>query len=142
MAAEIRGVTFELHMCRGNNKGYYVGEGGYDSIARQVFTHTPNFPRLLLEYDDWRSGSFEPLRDVPGDKSVVLGLISTKRSEMEPIDAIVKRIEEASRYVALDRLGISTQCGFGTVWEGNPITEGVQEGKLALVSEIARRVWG
>ena len=141
VAAEIHGVTFGLHMCRGNNKGYYVGEGGYDTIAKQVFTHTPNFARLLLEYDDWRSGSFEPLRDVPKDKFVVLGLISTKRSEMEPIDAIVGRIEEASRFIPRERLAISTQCGFGTVWEGNPIAEGVQEGKLALVSEIARRVW-
>jgi 5-methyltetrahydropteroyltriglutamate--homocysteine methyltransferase len=139
--ADVAGVTFGLHMCRGNNKGYYVGEGGYDAIAKQVFAHTPNFDRLLLEYDDWRSGSFEPLRDVPGDKAVVLGLISTKRAELEPIDAIIKRIEEATSFVAPERLAISTQCGFGTVWEGNPISGKVQENKLRLVTEIARRVW-
>ena len=139
--ADVRGVTFGLHMCRGNNKGYYVGEGGYDAIAKQVFSRSTNFDRLLLEYDDWRSGSFEPLRDVPRDKTVVLGLISTKRTELEPADAIVKRIEEAAKLVPRERLGLSTQCGFGTVWEGNPIPESVQTDKLKLVAEIARRVW-
>jgi 5-methyltetrahydropteroyltriglutamate--homocysteine methyltransferase len=139
--ASVAGVTFGLHMCRGNNKGYYVGEGGYDSIARQVFTRTPNFDRLLLEYDDWRSGSFEPLRHIPRDKAVVLGLISTKRAEMEPADAVIKRIEEAARFVQRERLAISTQCGFGTVWDGNPIADSVQSGKLRLVADIARRVW-
>jgi len=139
--AKIPGVTFGLHMCRGNNKGYYVGEGGYDAIAKQVFTHTPNFDRLLLEYDDWRSGSFEPLAEVPSSKPVVLGLISTKRIELEPADAIVKRIEDASRFVSRERLGLSTQCGFGTVWEGNPIPYSIQEQKLRLVADIAHRVW-
>ncbi|MGE0821848.1 MAG: cobalamin-independent methionine synthase II family protein [Candidatus Binatia bacterium] len=139
--ADVKGVTFALHVCRGNNKGYYVGEGGYESIARQVFPRLGKYASLLLEYDDWRSGSFAPLRDIPVDKDVVLGLISTKRTDLEPIDAIIKRIEEASNYFPREKLALSTQCGFGTVWEGNPIPESTQEAKLRLVADIARRVW-
>ncbi len=82
--ADVPGVDFGLHLCRGNNKGYYVGEGGYEAVAKNVFTRARNFSRFLLEYDDWRSGSFEPLRDIPKDKGVVLGLISSKRIEIEP----------------------------------------------------------
>src|SRR5262245_51386897 len=137
---DVPGVTFALHVCRGNNKGYYVGEGGYEPIV-QIFKRAGNFASLLLEYDDWRSGSFEPLRHIPTDKDVVLGLISTKRAELEPVEAIVQRIEEASRYFPREKLGLSTQCGFGTVWEGNPIPEAAQEAKLRLVADIARRVW-
>jgi 5-methyltetrahydropteroyltriglutamate--homocysteine methyltransferase len=96
---------------------------------------------LLLEYDDWRSGSFEPLRSIALDKHVVLGLISTKRAELEPAAEIVKRIEEASRYFPRERLALSTQCGVGTVWEGNPIPEPLQAAKLKLVADIAHRVW-
>jgi len=140
-AADAAGVAFGLHLCRGNNKGYYVGEGGYESIARQVFQRARNFSVILLEYDDWRSGSFEPLREVPPGKAVVLGLISTKRAELEPASAIAARIEEASRFFPRDQMGLSTQCGFGTVWEGNPIAESVQEAKLRLVAEIAHRFW-
>ncbi|SRR5579885_670976 len=139
--AGVPGVSFALHMCRGNNKGYYVGEGGYDPIARQVFSRTRKFDRFLLEYDDWRSGSFEPLRDAPKDKFVVLGLISTKRAELEPVEEITKRIDEAARFFPREQMGLSTQCGFGTVWEGNPIPETVQEAKLRLVAEIAHRGW-
>jgi 5-methyltetrahydropteroyltriglutamate--homocysteine methyltransferase len=139
--ADVAGVTFGLHLCRGNNKGYYVGEGGYEEIAQQVFQHVGNYSLLLLEYDDWRSGSFEPLRSIALDKQVVLGLISTKRAELEPAAEIVKRIEEASRYFPRERLALSTQCGFGTVWEGNPIPEPVQAAKLKLVADIAHRVW-
>jgi 5-methyltetrahydropteroyltriglutamate--homocysteine methyltransferase len=140
--AAVPGVSFALHLCRGNNKGYYVGEGGYDSIAQQLFRRATNFSRFLLEYDDWRSGSFEPLREIPADKTVVLGLVSSKRAELESSGAIVARIEEAARYLPLERMAVSTQCGFGTVWEGNPITPAVQEAKLALVAQVARRVWG
>ena len=139
--ANVPGVSFALHVCRGNNQGYYVGEGGYDPIAKELFTRTRNFERFLLEYDDWRSGSFEALREVPPDRSIVLGLISTKRTELEPIDAIAKRIEEAARYFPREQMGVSTQCGFGTVWEGNPIPESTQEAKLRLVAEIAHRTW-
>ena len=139
--ADVAGVDFGLHLCRGNNKGYYVGEGGYDAVAKNVFTRARNFSRFLLEYDDWRSGSFEPLRDIPTDKGVVLGLISTKRIELEPHEEIIERIDEASRYFPRDQLGLSTQCGFGTVWEGNPIPESTQEAKLRLVAELAHQVW-
>jgi 5-methyltetrahydropteroyltriglutamate--homocysteine methyltransferase len=139
--ADVDGVTFALHLCRGNNKGYYVGEGGYESIAKQVFKRARNFARFLLEYDDWRSGSFEPLREIPPDKSVVLGLVSTKRGELESSAEIVERIEQASRYFPRENMALSTQCGFGTVWEGNPIPEAAQEAKLRLVAETAHRVW-
>jgi 5-methyltetrahydropteroyltriglutamate--homocysteine methyltransferase len=140
--ADVPGITFALHVCRGNNKGYYVGEGGYEAVAKQVFTRARNFSRFLLEYDDWRSGSFEPLRDIPKDKSIVLGLISTKRTELEPVPDVIRRIEEAARYFPREQMGLSTQCGFGTVWEGNPITPSVQEEKLRLVVEAAHRAWG
>lgn len=139
--ADVAGVTFALHVCRGNNKGYYVGEGGYESIAKQVFTRAKNYSRFLLEYDDWRSGSFAPLQEIPTDKEVILGLISSKTLEPEPFDAIEKRIAEASRYFPREQLGLSTQCGFGTVWDGNPIPEATQEAKLRLVATIAHRVW-
>ena len=139
--ADVAGVTFALHLCRGNNKGYYVGEGGYDAIAKQVFQRARNFSRFLLEYDDWRSGSFEPLRDIPTDKSVVLGLISTKRVELESRDSVLQRIDEAAKFFPRDQMALSTQCGFGTVWEGNPIPESTQEAKLRLVADLAHQVW-
>ena len=139
--ADVAGVTFALHLCRGNNKGYYVGEGGYDAIAKQVFQRARNFSRFLLEYDDWRSGSFEPLCDIPADKSVVLGLISTKRVELESRDSVLQRIDEAAKFFPRDRMALSTQCGFGTVWEGNPIPESTQEAKLRLVADLAHQVW-
>ncbi len=139
--ASVAGVSFGLHVCRGNNRGYYVGEGGYEAVAKQVFSRAGNFDCFLLEYDDWRSGSFEPLSDVPRDKAVVLGLISTKRIGLEPAAEIIGRIEEAARHFPRDQMGLSTQCGFGTVWEGNPIPEATQAAKLSLVAEIATRVW-
>ena len=139
--ANVPGVSFALHVCRGNNQGYYVGEGGYDPVAKELFTRARNFERFLLEYDDWRSGSFEALRQVPKDRSVVLGLISTKRIELEPADEVAKRIDEAARYFPREQMGLSTQCGFGTVWEGNPIPESTQEAKLRLVAQIAHRMW-
>ena len=139
--ADVPGVDFALHLCRGNNKGYYVGEGGYEAVAKNVFTRARNFSRFLLEYDDWRSGTFEPLGDIPRDKGVILGLISTKRIELEPPAEIIKRIEEAARYFPREQMGLSTQCGFGTVWDGNPIPESRQEAKLRLVADIAHKVW-
>jgi 5-methyltetrahydropteroyltriglutamate--homocysteine methyltransferase len=139
--AAVPGVVFGLHLCRGNNKGYYVGEGGYEAIARAVFARASNFSRFLLEYDDWRSGSFEPLREIPAGKHVVLGLISTKRTETEPVNDIVSRIEEASRFFPRDHMALSTQCGFGTVWDGNPIPSSAQEEKLRLVAQIAHGLW-
>jgi 5-methyltetrahydropteroyltriglutamate--homocysteine methyltransferase len=139
--ATVPGVTFGLHLCRGNNRGYYVGEGGYEAVARQVFGRAHNFALMLLEYDDWRSGSFEPLREIPQDRGVVLGLISTKRTELESAESLVARIGEAARYYPREQLALSTQCGFGTVWEGNPISEAIQAAKLGLVANIAHQVW-
>jgi 5-methyltetrahydropteroyltriglutamate--homocysteine methyltransferase len=139
--AMVPGVTFGLHLCRGNNRGYYVGEGGYEAVARQVFGRARNFALLLLEYDDWRSGSFEPLREMPPDRGVVLGLISTKRAELESAQSVMARIEEAARYYPREQLALSTQCGFGTVWEGNPVTEATEAAKLRLVANIAHQVW-
>jgi 5-methyltetrahydropteroyltriglutamate--homocysteine methyltransferase len=139
--ATVPGVTFGLHLCRGNNRGYYVGEGGYEAVARQVFGRAHNIALMLLEYDDWRSGSFEPLREMPQDRGVVLGLVSTKRKELESAEFVVARIEEAARYYPREQLALSTQCGFGTVWEGNPISETIEVAKLSLVAEIAHQVW-
>jgi 5-methyltetrahydropteroyltriglutamate--homocysteine methyltransferase len=139
--ASVAGVTFGLHLCRGNNRGYYVGEGGYGAVARQVFGRAHNFKLMLLEYDDWRSGSFEPLRDMPQDRGVVLGLVSTKRAELESTEVLIGRIEQAARYYPRDQLALSTQCGFGTVWEGNPISHEIQAAKLRLVANVAHQVW-
>ncbi|MDR7386400.1 MAG: 5-methyltetrahydropteroyltriglutamate--homocysteine S-methyltransferase, partial [Armatimonadota bacterium] len=104
--------------------------------------HQLQVDRFLLEYDDERSGTFEPLRFVPPDKTVVLGLVSTKRPEVESQETLLRRIEEASRYVPLDRLALSPQCGFASVMEGNLLSEDDQWAKLRLVVETARRVWG
>jgi 5-methyltetrahydropteroyltriglutamate--homocysteine methyltransferase len=139
--AAVPGVSFGLHLCRGNNRGYYVGEGGYEAVAQQVFGRAPNFTLMQLEYDDWRSGSFEPLREMPRDKGVVLGLVSTKRTELESAGSVAARIEEAAQFYPREQLALSTQCGFGTVWEGNPISEEIQAAKLRLVANVAHQVW-
>jgi 5-methyltetrahydropteroyltriglutamate--homocysteine methyltransferase len=134
------GVTFGLHICRGNNQSRFYAEGDYAPIAR-IFQRTI-FDRFLLEYDDERSGGFEPLRQVPEDRTVVLGLVSTKQGLLEDADELEARIEQASRYVPLDRLALSPQCGFASTIEGNRITPGEQRRKLELVGSVARSVWG
>lgn len=139
-AARRPGVTLAMHLCRGNNRSHWYAEGGYDDIAEKLF-NTMGVDRFLLEYDDARSGSFEPLRFMPRDKMVVLGLISSKRPELENSDDLIRRIEEASRYVPLENLALSPQCGFASTMEGNLLTEGEQWAKLQLVAETARRVW-
>ncbi|MBI3301789.1 MAG: cobalamin-independent methionine synthase II family protein [Deltaproteobacteria bacterium] len=139
--ADAPGITFGLHMCRGNNEGHWMSQGGYEAISKQVFQRATKYDIFLLEYDDWRSGSFEPLGDIPRDKTVVLGLVSTKKSTVEPADGLITRIEEASRYFPREHLALSTQCGFASVIGGNPITEAVQEAKLRLVVDVAHRVW-
>jgi 5-methyltetrahydropteroyltriglutamate--homocysteine methyltransferase len=133
-------VTFGLHICRGNDANRYMARGGYDLIARKVFQRC-NVQRLLLEYDDARSGTFEPLAEVPEDKTVVLGLISTKHPEVESADELIARINEAARYIPLDRLALSPQCGFASVARGNNLGFEAQSAKLHLVSTTARRVW-
>ena len=140
-AARRPGTTLAIHFCRGNNRSQWYAEGGYDAIAEKMFG-TLNVDRFLLEYDDHRSGSFEPLRFVPPGKTVVLGLISTKKPELEDQATLVRRIEEASRYVPLEHLALSPQCGFASTAEGNLLTEDEQWAKLRLVVETAKKVWG
>jgi 5-methyltetrahydropteroyltriglutamate--homocysteine methyltransferase len=135
------GVTFALHLCRGNNQSKYIGSGAYDPIAAKVF-RASRFQRFLLEYDDARSGGFEPLRSVPDDRTVVLGLVTTKRPALESRSELQRRIREAAAFVALEQLALSPQCGFASTQEGNLLTEAEQAAKLALVAETAREVWG
>jgi len=134
------GMTLAIHLCRGNNRSQWYAAGGYDAIAEKMFG-TLQVDRFLLEYDDARSGSFEPLRFVPRGKTVVLGLISSKKPELEDSATLLRRIEEASRYVPLENLALSPQCGFASTMEGNLLTEEQQWAKLRLVVDTARMVW-
>ncbi len=134
------GITFGLHLCRGNNQSKFYAAGDYGPITK-VFQKT-RFQRFLLEYDDERSGGFEPLRHVPEDRAVVLGLVSSKRATLEPKEELKRRIEQASRFIPLDRLALSPQCGFASTMEGNLLTVADQEAKLRLVAEAAEEVWG
>jgi 5-methyltetrahydropteroyltriglutamate--homocysteine methyltransferase len=134
------GIIFGLHLCRGNNQSRFYASGDYGPITR-VFRNT-NFHRFLLEYDDERSGGFEPLRQVPEDRTVVLGLVSSKKPQLESKDELNKRIAAASVYIPLERLALSPQCGFASTIEGNLLTMADQEAKLRLVAEVAQEVWG
>ena len=134
------GVTFGIHLCRGNQRSQWHREGTYDAIAERLFNELP-YQRFLLEYDSPRAGSFAPLRYVPKDKVVVLGLVSTKVPKLETADALLQRIDEAARYVPLERLAVSPQCGFGSDVVGNLISEDDQKRKLERVVEVARKVW-
>jgi methionine synthase II (cobalamin-independent) len=134
------GVTFGLHICRGNNQSKYYAEGDYEPIAR-IFEKT-RFQRFLLEYDDRRSGGFEPLQHLPEDRVAVLGLVTTKKPRLESEEELKRRIEEASRYVPMERLALSPQCGFASTMEGNRVTLEDQRAKLELVGKVAREVWG
>jgi len=139
-AARRPGVTLAMHLCRGNNRSHWYAEGGYDEIAERLFSRMA-VDRFLLEYDDARSGSFEPLRFVPKGKAVVLGLVSSKLPQLEDPDELARRIDEAARHVPLENLALSPQCGFASTMEGNLLTEDEQWAKLRLVVETARRVW-
>ena len=132
-------VVFGLHLCRGNNQSRFYASGGYEPIAR-IFRQT-RFQRFLLEYDDERSGGFEPLASVPEDRTVVLGLVSTKHPRLEDKARLKLRIDAAARLIPYNRLAVSPQCGFASTMEGNEITEKDQESKLRLVAEVAREVW-
>jgi 5-methyltetrahydropteroyltriglutamate--homocysteine methyltransferase len=134
------GMTFGIHICRGNYRSMFYASGGYDRIAAQVFRRS-RFDRFLLEYDDERSGTFEPLRHVPDDRTVVLGLVSTKKGRLESTRELETRIAEAARVVPLERLALSPQCGFASTTEGNRLSFDEQRRKLELVGETARRVW-
>jgi 5-methyltetrahydropteroyltriglutamate--homocysteine methyltransferase len=140
-AARKPGVILAIHLCRGNNRSHWYAEGGYDAIAEKLFGML-KVDRFLLEYDDERAGTFEALRLVPKDKIVVLGLITTKKPELENGDDVVKRIHEAAKYFPLENLTLSPQCGFASTAEGNLLTEDEQWAKLRLVVDTARKVWG
>jgi 5-methyltetrahydropteroyltriglutamate--homocysteine methyltransferase len=140
--AGIPGVTFGLHLCRGNYDSDWISAGDYQVISKQLFQRATNFDVFLLEYDDERSGSFESLRDLPTDKVVVLGLVSTKFDAMEAPDQLAARIDEAGSFFPRDQLALSTQCGFASAGPGNAISESAQENKLRLVGEVAHRAWG
>jgi 5-methyltetrahydropteroyltriglutamate--homocysteine methyltransferase len=133
-------VTFAMHICRGNNQSKFYAAGDYEPIAR-IFERT-RFNRFLLEYDDERSGGFQPLEHVPEDRVVVLGLVTSKNPNLEPESELKQRIEEASRYVPLERLALSPQCGFASTLEGNRLTIEQERKKLELVGKVARSVWG
>jgi 5-methyltetrahydropteroyltriglutamate--homocysteine methyltransferase len=132
-----RPATFGFHLCRGNQLGRWLVAGGYEPIAEAVFRRV-NADRLLLEYDDERSGGFDPLRLVPDNKVVVLGLVTTKTSRVEPAEEIAARLGQARRFVGGERLAVSPQCGFATSSGGNPVTPQAQRAKLALLVRIAR----
>jgi 5-methyltetrahydropteroyltriglutamate--homocysteine methyltransferase len=135
------GIEFGIHLCRGNNQSKFYASGGYDPIAAQIFQRT-RFDRFLLEYDDARSGGFDPLRHVPDDRTVVLGLVTTKKGALESKDELRQRIREAAAFVPMDRLALSPQCGFASTEQGNLLTAAEQEAKLHLVADTAREVWG
>src|SRR5262245_2897745 len=134
-------VTFAIHLCRGNQESRWLVEGDYEPIARSIFQRIAA-TRLLLEYDDDRSGSFEPLRHVPDEKMVVLGLISTKRPQIEALEDLIRSITQASRFVPLERLALSPQCGFASSILGNCLSIDDERRKLERVGETARRIWG
>jgi 5-methyltetrahydropteroyltriglutamate--homocysteine methyltransferase len=141
----LRGVPETLrvgmHLCRGNRAGHWHAEGSYDAVADKLFNRL-DIRFFFLEYDSPRAGDFSPLRFVPSDKAITLGLISTKTPAMEDKDDLKRRLDEASRHVALDRLGVSPQCGFASSEQGNPITPHAEEAKLRLAVELAQEVWG
>jgi 5-methyltetrahydropteroyltriglutamate--homocysteine methyltransferase len=135
------GMTITTHLCRGNYRSSWVASGGYDFVAEALFNEL-DVDGYFLEFDDERSGGFAPLRFVPKGKYVVLGLVTTKRPELESKELLKRRIDEAARYVPLDQLCLSGQCGFSSTAEGNSLTMADQEAKLRLIVETAREVWG
>ncbi|UBU15911.1 5-methyltetrahydropteroyltriglutamate--homocysteine S-methyltransferase [Nonomuraea gerenzanensis] len=141
LAAKPAGMTITTHMCRGNFRSSWVASGGYDFVAEALFNEL-KVDGFFLEFDDERSGGFEPLRFVPPGKMVVLGLVTTKRGELESKDALKRRIDEAAKFVDLDQLCLSPQCGFSSTVEGNALTEEQQFAKIRLIVETAQEVWG
>jgi 5-methyltetrahydropteroyltriglutamate--homocysteine methyltransferase len=141
VTCDIPGLRIGMHLCRGNRGGHWHAQGGYDVVADKLFNGL-GIEFLFLEYDSPRAGDFSPLRFVPKSKSIALGLVSTKTEAIENKDDLKRRIGEASRYVDLDRLCLSPQCGFASVETGNPISPPAQWAKLQLVVDVAREVWG
>jgi 5-methyltetrahydropteroyltriglutamate--homocysteine methyltransferase len=134
-------MTIGVHVCRGNYKGMYLSEGGYDSVAEKFFSRT-NVDHFLLEFDTPRAGGFEPLRFVPKGKGVVLGLVSSKTPQLEAKDLLRRRTEEAARYLDLANLANSPQCGFASTMGGNPVSEADERAKLRLCVDAAHAIWG
>jgi len=134
-------LTVTTHLCRGNFRSSWAAEGGYDFVAEALFSDL-DVDGFFLEFDDERSGGFEPLRFVPPGKMVVLGLVTTKRGALESPDALKRRIEEASRFVPLDQLCLSPQCGFSSTVEGNALSYDEEVAKLRLIAGVAHDVWG
>jgi 5-methyltetrahydropteroyltriglutamate--homocysteine methyltransferase len=128
-------------MCRGNNRGKWMGSGGYEYVSEVVFRNVA-IPNFFMEYDTERAGDFQPLRHVPSGKKVVLGLVSSKTPNLESRDDLKRRIDTASRFLPLDQLCLSPQCGFASNFMGNPLTVDDERRKLSLVVETAREVWG
>jgi 5-methyltetrahydropteroyltriglutamate--homocysteine methyltransferase len=135
------GVTLAMHLCRGNYKGHWLSAGGYEPVAEAIFSEA-GVDVLLLEFDSSRAGDFQPLRHVTGETQVVIGVVSSKTPELESRDDLLRTIEEAAKYMPVERLGLSPQCGFASTVAGNPITEDDEKRKLALVVEVAQEVWG
>jgi 5-methyltetrahydropteroyltriglutamate--homocysteine methyltransferase len=129
-----------VHFCRGNYKGHFLSEGGYDAVAEALF-NVLQADSFFLEYDSSRAGDFRPLRYVPKRKSVVLGLVSSKTPELETVDELRSRIDDAAKHIDLDQLCLSPQCGFASTIGGNPLTEDDEKAKLALIVETAAQVW-
>src|SRR5262245_58690153 len=134
MVQGITGVRLGIHLCRGNNAGMWMASGGYEYIAKALFERATAFDAYFLEYDDARSGTFEPLAGAPDDKQVVLGLVSTKSPRLETADELSSRIADAARFFPHEQVGLSTQCGFASIAAGNPVTEADEEHKLRLVA--------
>ena len=141
LAKKPAGMTVCTHMCRGNFRSSWVAAGGYDHVAEALFGEL-KVDGFFLEYDDARSGGFEPLRFVPKNKIVVLGLVTTKKAALESKDLLKRRIDEAAKYVPLEQICLSPQCGFSSTVEGNALSIEEEQAKLRLVVEVAREVWG
>jgi 5-methyltetrahydropteroyltriglutamate--homocysteine methyltransferase len=141
VAGRPKDMTICMHLCRGNNQSGWVASGGYEPVAEVLFNEA-DVTGYFLEYDSERAGGFEPLRFVPKGKTVVLGLVTSKKGELESKDTIKRRIDEAAKFCPLDQLALSTQCGFSSTVEGNKLTMEQQAAKLRLVVEVAREVWG
>jgi 5-methyltetrahydropteroyltriglutamate--homocysteine methyltransferase len=141
LAGRPEGMAVTTHMCRGNFKSSWVAEGGYDFVAEALFNEL-EVDGFFMEWDDERSGGFEPLRFLPKGKAVVLGLVTTKRGELEAKDELKRRIEEAARFTDVEQLCLSPQCGFASTSEGNDLTAEQQAAKLRLIVEVASEVWG
>jgi len=134
-------VTAAIHLCRGNYKGHFISEGGYEDVADKMFNEI-NADAFFLEYDSARAGDFEPLRHVPKGKIIVIGIVSSKSPDLETVDDLCARIDEASKFIDLDQLALSPQCGFASTVAGNPVTVDDEKAKLARIVEVAEKVWG